>query len=198
MERRRGFTMIEAVVIIVVLASLAGILAPMVIREVAKANLARAENDMAAISTAFTQFYVDTGFWPERYHGHSDERAELIVLTCLYEDPGDLPGWDGPHLERGVMVANSFQVAYAGEGGGCGGEPQTRYTGLIDPWGTPFFVMYGRVGSRSAGAGGAIVFLSAGPNRGLNTEFHNAVLGEAGDDDILRIVTRRVPKVLDP
>ncbi len=183
MRLRAGFTMIEAVVIIAVLAILAGILTPMVIREVAKAKVTRVIADMEAISTAFTQYYVDTGYWPEGYTGNTNEREDLVVFSSLYQDPGDLAGWDGPYLEKGVRAGASYVVAQS-EGG--------QYTGLVDAWGTPYRVVYGRVGSANAGAGGAVSLLSAGPDKVFSTSDGLALRGEASRDDVVKVITRRV------
>lgn len=201
MKRKAGFTMIEAVVIIAVLAILAGILTPMVIREVAKAKTTRVIADMEAIATAFTQYFIDTGYWPERYTGLSDEKADLIGFRCLYADPGDLIGWDGPYLERGVRVGESFQVARV-EGAAKSRDASSvvaqppsssgRYSGLVDAWGMPFRLFYGRIGSSNAGAGGAIVLVSAGPNRVFDTSDHIAMRGETAEDDIVKVITRRI------
>ncbi len=175
--------MIEAVVIVAVLAILAGIVTPLVVREVAKSKISRVKTDMEAISTAFNQYYVDTSYWPERFDGAASSNTSFTSFRSLYTNSQNLTGWDGPYLERGVLNGANMQVA---KGSG------NNRTGLIDPWKQPFRIVYGALGAAGAGAAGGISVVSGGPNRTITTTDTNALMGEAADDDIVRVITRRV------
>jgi type II secretory pathway pseudopilin PulG len=187
LKRRDGFTMIEAVVIVAVLAILAGIVTPLVVREVAKSKVSRVRNDMEAIATAFNQYYVDTSFWPgrlatDRFAGAASSQAVMDTYTSLYTDPTNLTGWDGPYLERGVLNGATMQAT---KGAG------NALTGLCDPWKIQFRIVYGAAGAAGAGAAGAISVVSAGPDRVFQTTDTNALMGEATGDDVVRVITRR-------
>lgn len=174
--------MIEVIVIVAVLAILAGIITPLVVREVAKSKVSRAKTDMEALSTAFNQYFVDTSFWPERWDGTGSSQSDMLQFQSLYANSQSLTGWDGPYLERGALVGGVMQMTQ-------GAVP--NMTGLIDPWQQPFRVVYGALGANGAGAGGSISIVSAGPNRVHNTSTVNARMGVASNDDIVRVVTRR-------
>jgi type II secretory pathway pseudopilin PulG len=175
--------MIEAVVIVAVLAILAGIVTPLVVREVAKGKVSRVRNDMEAVATAFNQYYVDTSYWPEAWTGAASSTVDLLTFPSLYANSQNLTGWDGPYMERGVMNGAVMQATI--------GAGNAR-TGLIDPWKTPFRIVYGALGAAGAGAAGAISVVSAGPDRVFNTSTTSALAGEATGDDIVRVITRRV------
>ncbi len=181
MRNQQGFTMIELIVIVAVIAILGGILTPMVIKEIAKSKVTRAGADMEAISTAFTQYYADTGYWPEKYTGSTDEKESLEDFDCFYDNTQSLHGWDGPYLEKGIDDDGTRVVA---------NEVDGVWEGLIDPWGTPFRVVYGKVGGSSVGGG--IAMLSAGPDGTFDTSDAIALGGSKTDDDVVEIVTSRV------
>jgi len=181
-RRNAGFTMIEAVVIVAVLAILAGIITPMVVKEVAKSKVTRAKADMDAIATAFNQYYVDTSFWPERFDGAASSRADFLQFRSLYRNSQNLTGWDGPYLERGVLQGSNMQ-AVRGSG--------NNRVGLLDPWKQPFQIVYGAANAPGAGVAGAVAIVSAGPNRTHDTADNRALIGDPQGDDLVRVITRR-------
>jgi type II secretory pathway pseudopilin PulG len=175
--------MIEAVVIVAILAILAGVLTPMVIKEVGKSKTSRVKNDMDAIATAFLQYYTDTSYWPEKWSGESSTKKDFVGYDCLYTNSKKLGGWDGPYLERGVL-SGSKQVVAKKSGG--------TYIGIVDPWDRPFKIYYGKKGSSAAGPGGAIAVVCSGPNGKFETNYQNAFAGVAQGDDLVRVITKRV------
>lgn len=181
MRNQKGFTMVELIVIVAVIAILGGILTPMVIKEIGKSKITRASADMEAVSTAFTQYYVDTGFWPEKYDGSKNRRAALRAYDCFYDNTKNLSGWDGPYLEKGTDKAGKRVVA---------NKNGTTWEGIVDPWGQPFRVIYGKAGG--ATVGGAISVVCAGPNGKFDTSDADALLGDLSKDDVGEIVTSRV------
>ncbi|MBK8231866.1 MAG: hypothetical protein IT349_18360 [Candidatus Eisenbacteria bacterium] len=184
MKRRTGgFTMIEAIVIVAVIAIIGGILTPMVIKEVAKAKISRSRADMEALATAFNEYYVDTSYWPEAANGSQNTQVDLVGFACMFTNAQNLVGWDGPYLERAVRQNNVQVVSYTAN---------STYYGTIDQWGRPFRVFYGAVGSGNGGAGGAIALVSGGPNKTINTNAANALSGVATSDDLVKIVSKRL------
>lgn len=59
-----GFTLVEMVVVLAVVAILAAILVPTVAKHIADSQIARANNEVQVIGSAIASLYKDTGFWP--------------------------------------------------------------------------------------------------------------------------------------
>ncbi len=64
-QKRRGFTLVELLVVIVIIASLAGLTAPMVIRQRKKADATEATNNARQIGLALFEFETEYGSYPE-------------------------------------------------------------------------------------------------------------------------------------
>ncbi|MGB4437407.1 MAG: type II secretion system protein, partial [Acetomicrobium sp.] len=64
MRKRKGFTMVELVVVIIIMAILGLAVMPSLIGSSEKAKYSRAWNDLNAISNAFTAFYGRVGNLP--------------------------------------------------------------------------------------------------------------------------------------
>jgi len=86
---RRGFTLIEVVVVVAIIALLAGILTPLIFKYIDEANETRALGDCRNISTSLLLFHKDTGTWPYCNEGL---RA---YFDYLYGNMGDMPLFAG-------------------------------------------------------------------------------------------------------
>ncbi|MBI1371551.1 MAG: type II secretion system protein GspG [Phycisphaera sp.] len=89
---RRGFTLIELMLVMVILAVLAAIVLPSFTGRSQEARLTAAKADIANIETALEAFEIDNGRYPEAGEG----------LAALIENPASLETWKGPYLKRGV------------------------------------------------------------------------------------------------
>ncbi len=69
---RRGFTLVELLVVIVIIAALAGLTAPMVIRQRKKADQTEAVNNARQIGIALFEFETEYGSFPD------DDTAEAV------------------------------------------------------------------------------------------------------------------------
>jgi len=97
---KKGFTLIELIVVIAIIAILASIVAPNAFRAVEKAKIARATGDMKNIKTAALGYNIDTGSWPLLGLGGA-VRASGHGFIDNDDGSGNLvPGWDGPYLEK--------------------------------------------------------------------------------------------------
>ncbi|MCB7129933.1 MAG: prepilin-type N-terminal cleavage/methylation domain-containing protein, partial [Candidatus Brocadiales bacterium] len=61
---KSGFTLIEIVIVLAIIAVLAGILAPTLTRYVGDSRIRKAEVDVQHIGGAIALMYGDTGHWP--------------------------------------------------------------------------------------------------------------------------------------
>lgn len=65
-KMRRGFTLVELLVVIVIIAALAGLTAPMVIRQRKKADQTEAVNNARQIGIALFEFETEYGSFPDK------------------------------------------------------------------------------------------------------------------------------------
>ena len=73
--RSRGFTLIEIMVVVVIIALLAAIVAPNVIGNIDEAAITRAKQDIRTIETAVSQFYLNNF----RYPDEDEEGLEILL-----------------------------------------------------------------------------------------------------------------------
>ena len=102
---RKGFTLIELIVVIAIIAILAAIIAPNAFRAIEKAKASRIISEFKSIKTASMGFYADTGKWPvsiePRPEPASDNAWTVIDQTHpLLLNSNNWLGWDGPYLEN--------------------------------------------------------------------------------------------------
>ena len=84
---RRGFTLIEIIIAVAIVAILAGAITPMVFRELVEAREEATLGELEAIKTGLLEFYMDTGRFPTEAEG----------LAALVSDPA-VDGWQGPYV----------------------------------------------------------------------------------------------------
>ena len=90
-RRRRGFTLLELLVVMFILVLLAGVVTVYVTKRVEEAKHAKAVADVAALGTALDMFYLHNGAYPRQ-------------LEDLRTRPSgqDLPNWNGPYIRKPV------------------------------------------------------------------------------------------------
>jgi general secretion pathway protein G len=124
--QQAAFTLVELMVVIVIIAILAGVVVPNYIGRVEKAQEVAIKYDMRQISNAIDFFYGDVRRYPES-------------LEELYTQPAD-EGWHGPYLktpakdpwkrdyiyERGSDSSVPFTLKCLGADGKDGGEGEDK------------------------------------------------------------------------
>jgi general secretion pathway protein G len=85
-RRRRGFTLIELMVVMVILVLLAGGITFGVVKYVPKARRARAASDIATLKNCLDAYHLSVGDYPSTEQG----------LDALIENPG-VNNWEGPY-----------------------------------------------------------------------------------------------------
>lgn len=91
---RSAFTLVELILVMTILAILAGIVLPKITGRTEQARITRAKSDIANMSTALGTFEVDNGFYPKGSSG----------LQALLQKPGNAQNWHGPYLENMTSV----------------------------------------------------------------------------------------------
>lgn len=100
---RSGFTLIEIIVAVAIVAVLAGAITPLVFRELLQAREEATLRELRALSSGLVAFYEDTGRLPSQAEG----------LAALVVDPV-VAGWQGPYVGggRGDPVAEATTDAF--------------------------------------------------------------------------------------
>jgi len=89
-----GFTLLELIVVVTILAILMGVIAPRIMDAPDKARIARARTDMKALATALQSYKLDNFNYPSTDQG----------LQALVQKPGgapEAPNWrNGGYIDR--------------------------------------------------------------------------------------------------
>ncbi|HEY5804430.1 MAG TPA: type II secretion system major pseudopilin GspG [Lysobacter sp.] len=88
----QGFTLLELLVVLLIIALLAGYVGPKLFGEIGKAKGKTAASQMKSIADALDRYRLDTGRFPSSEEG----------LDALTVDPGSLHGWSGPYMSNEV------------------------------------------------------------------------------------------------
>ena len=121
-SRRAGFTLLEVVVAVAIVAVMAGAITPLVFQQLMEAKTEATRNELAAIETGLQRFYADTGRFPRESEG----------LAALVGDPG-LESWQGPYVATGqsdpvlAVARDAFDSPYIYDL-----DPQTSATAQAD------------------------------------------------------------------
>ncbi|CAG9167846.1 type II secretion system major pseudopilin GspG [Cupriavidus pampae] len=109
--RRRGFTLLELLVVLLIIALLAGYVGPRLFGEVGKAKTKTAASQMKSIANALDRYRLDTGRFPTTETG----------LAALMTNQGNVTGWDGPYMSS-EMPADPWGKPYVYRSPGDGGK----------------------------------------------------------------------------
>lgn len=107
---RRGFTLIELIVVILIIAILAAAILPKFVSRTDDAKVARAQSDLSIVSQALQSFRLDCDRFPTTQEG----------LGALRQQPANLNGWRGPYLDRDITTdpwGNAYTYEYPGKTG---------------------------------------------------------------------------------
>ncbi|HEX3044733.1 MAG TPA: type II secretion system major pseudopilin GspG [Bacillota bacterium] len=92
----QGFTLIEILAVLVLLAFILTMLAPAVIKQMQKGQVEAARSQIGVVKAALNAYYIDNGSYPATEQG----------MKALIEKPSAPPvpeRWDGPYLEDGKL-----------------------------------------------------------------------------------------------
>jgi prepilin-type N-terminal cleavage/methylation domain-containing protein len=196
---RRGFTLIEMIVVIAVIAVLASIITPIIAKYLEDSKLSRAVSDVKMISAAIGDFYKDNARWPIFIDPTMPltESNNLLLLLGVGRDAAVVPGetldtkfwnevggWPAQRIDRleDHLVYN---------------EPPThQYNSLkwkgpylskitADPWGNHYSVNTAYL-TNFYPEGEVVWVISAGKNETWETDFRqlNSSSTTVGGDDV--------------
>ena len=104
---QRGFTLVELLLVLVILALIAGLVLPGIIGKAESAKAKAASSQISRISMSVESFYLDTGNTPSS-------------LEELVDEPAGLSGWNGPYIKNSLLKdpwGQDYQYRVPGEHG---------------------------------------------------------------------------------
>jgi len=128
-SRQRGFTLIEIMVVVVILAVLGALVVPKILENVDKARVTRAASDIRAIETALDLYRLDNFKYPTTEQGLQalvKQPADPSITN--YRSEGYLPAlpkdpWNNPYqyVSPGPD-GRQYEITTYGKDGKPGGE----------------------------------------------------------------------------
>lgn len=103
--QRAAFTLVEMLLVLVILATLAAIVIPKLSGRAQQAKVTAAHTQISSFETALDSFEVDTGAYPRS-------------LDALSSEPSGVQNWKGPYLAKGVPLdpwGNNYTYSYPGK-----------------------------------------------------------------------------------
>jgi general secretion pathway protein G len=114
-RRHAGFTLLELLVVLAILALMGGLVGPAVMNQLGGAKTKSAKLQVTDLERAAKTFKLDVGRYPSAAEG----------LQALATRPSTAPGWNGPYLEKNVVPKDPWGNDYLYEN-------PSRHGGEID------------------------------------------------------------------
>jgi general secretion pathway protein G len=131
MENKKGFTLLEIIVVVFILSLLAAIVAPKIIGRTDDARIAEAKVQIKNLETALKLFKLDNGFYPSTEQGLAAllEKPTTGQIPPKYRDGGyleqkkvPLDPWGNPYVYISPGLNGDFDIISYGGDGKEGGE----------------------------------------------------------------------------
>jgi len=130
--RARGFTLVELLLVLIILALIGGLVLPNIIGRAEGAKVRAASSQIDRLAMAVETYYMDTNTFPD-------------TLEQLVENSGGVGGWNGPYVKKSILKDpwnREYVYQYPGEKGqfdisslGADGQPGGEDTNAdIDNW----------------------------------------------------------------
>lgn len=99
-RRRRGFTFLEIMFVVVIIGILLALVGPRLVGRTQQARISATNAQLKSLETAIKTFEMDTGTFPER-------------LEDLMEAPSDFEDeWNGPYLDSDVVPVDAWKQEF--------------------------------------------------------------------------------------
>ena len=109
---RKGFTLIEVMVVMIIISLMAAFVVPEVFKKFSKAKLRATYTQIELFGTALDSYRLDVGSYPTTSEG----------LQSLIKRPSGAEDWEGPYLKKNELPLDSWNNAYHYESPGSHGD----------------------------------------------------------------------------
>lgn len=154
-----GFTLVELLVVIAIIAILVGILIPVVGNALKRAEITRAQTEMAGIASAIRAYYAEYGLMPVYNNGNRDH-TYVGKWGTVGGNPkptsiifGILRGLNRTNNPKGIVFLEIPEKSMEGVSTLRGSaETYTASDGFyLDPWGNPYAIVVDTEGDGQIG-----------------------------------------------
>ena len=98
----RGFTLVEMLVVITIIALIMGLVGPRVLNYLTELKIKAARIQIEGFASALDLFYLDTGRYPSSSEG----------LNALVQRPPNAAAWNGPYLKGARVPDDPWNHGY--------------------------------------------------------------------------------------
>lgn len=103
-----GISLLEIMVVLAIIALIAGLSTPRIMQGFGRAKSTVAETQMTNVRGALQLYYIDVGRYPSEGEG----------LKALLVAPANLAGWDGPYIDQAEQIIDPWgrEIVYRSPG----------------------------------------------------------------------------------
>ena len=101
-RKETGFTLLELLVVLGIIAMLAGIVGPQVMKHMGESKIKAAKVQIEDLSATLDMYKLDLGNYPTSEEG----------LKALIESPDSAKRWNGPYLRKSKVPLDPWQNEY--------------------------------------------------------------------------------------
>jgi general secretion pathway protein G len=98
----RGFTLVEMLVVISIIALIMALVGPRVLNFLTESKVKAAKIQIESLSSALDLYALDTGRYPSSPEG----------LDALMQRPGNTASWNGPYLKGAIVPKDPWGNSY--------------------------------------------------------------------------------------
>lgn len=195
MKNQKGFSLLEIVIVLMIIALLVGWMMPVVFGTNEKAERVSAQVNLQRILGGISDFYNDLGFWPKYVDGQKAPGPATGTYNILRSEKGNVPAsLDPKWLETTAVDSLENQLIRNIPGYREKPNPQVQYGWNgpylpfvpVDPWGNKFYVNIEFIDETGKPMEKRRVWIiSVGPNETIETVYEQfQTSGQLQGDDI--------------